>query len=102
MVAVLIYMGFLSLFSIGIIHYYEDQIRKVKLNSQVDNNHELKEQIRSIDADNEALNKLVKQLKLQLAEANINRAGSQEIQYESHIYKNTTWDNSKYETIIDL
>jgi cell division protein FtsB len=103
MVTLLVYVSFLSLFSIGLIHYYEDKLKKVNLevelykdayNSEhnaihveLDNNDALKAQIKSMQEELGYLR---------------NRAGSQEIQYESHTYKNTTWDSSKYETIIEL
>ena len=59
---------------------------------QLENNRQ-KDQIRTLDLDNELLKKQNKELKAQLA-------GDQQIQYEFSTYKSNTWESSNYETTI--
>ena len=51
--------------------------------------------------NNDALKAQIKSMQEELGYLR-NRAGSQEIQYESSTYKNNTWDSSKYEIFKEL
>jgi cell division protein FtsB len=83
------------------INYYERKLdvetRKVIFLTGSD--YDEPKNMKSLDKDNQALKAQIQDLKATLADyqraynLSKNRAGSQDIQYESHTYKNNTWDS---------
>jgi len=94
-ITLLTYLGFLSLFCVGLIYYYEDKVRDLK-GAVSDYQRALKlskttsnaDHYTYLQLDNNALQVQVKELKAE----NAYLRNAQPIQYESSKYKANTWD----------
>lgn len=93
----LTYTGFLTLFIVGLIYYYEDKVRDLKdaisdykRALSLSKTNTSTDHYTYLQLDNNALQVQVKELKAE----NAYLRNAQSIQYESNAYKANTWDAS--------
>jgi len=120
-IALLVLMAFYTLLIVAGIHYYENKLRNFegaiedyKRALRISNNHSntdhyaylqienkrLKKEINDLSQDNDILQTEIKMLRKDLIEGTYGQykgySVGGDIQYESHVYKNKTWDYVDY------